>query len=119
MDGRIFQLQNLFIEKPDHEWTVEDMAKFVDLTPAHFHRLFRENTGLSPAAYLNNLRLESAYELLKTSFSQIKQIALKTGFTDISHFTRDFKTKYGLTPTEFRRQYWDKIQSEHSNGQKS
>lgn len=59
-------------------------------------------------AYLNELRLEKARELLEDErcFLQIKEIGHQVGLVNDSHFTRDFKKKYGLTPTEYRKQHW-------------
>lgn len=110
MDARIFQLRGLLLERLDHHWTVDEMAALVDLAPSHFHKLFKTHLGISPLAYLNDLRLEKARELLETTFTQMKQIGLKVGMPNDSHFTRDFKKKYGVTPTEYRKKYWEKIQ---------
>ena len=85
--------------------------RFTRLT---FQKLFKSNTGTSPVAYLRELRLEKARLLLETTFVQIKQIGIKIGLTNDSHLTRDFKNKYGVTPTECRRQHWDKAQAEDS-----
>ncbi len=49
-----------------------------------------------------SLRVERAASLLGTSFLTIKEIAFQTGSGDISHFVRDFKKYYGVTPGEFR-----------------
>lgn len=114
MDGRIFHLLKLLSEKPEGDWTVAEMAKTYDLSPPHFQKLFKSNTGATPSAFLRELRLEKARLLLEDTFFQIKQIGLKTGLTDESHLTREFKNKYGVTPTEFRRQHWDNVQAEDS-----
>jgi iron complex transport system substrate-binding protein len=80
------------------------MAQSVKLSPAHLHRLFKEQTDLSPILYLRQLRLEKARALLENSHERIKDIRLHVGMRDPSHFTHDFKAKYGLAPSDYRRQ---------------
>ena len=58
---------------------------------------------MSPHAYLVRLRLEHAGELIRRG-RPLVDAALETGFSDQSHLTRLFKTHYGVTPGEFRRQ---------------
>lgn len=116
MDGRIFQLKYLLSEKLDHDWTVEEMAEIVELSVPHFQKLFKANLGVPPMAYLHDIRLEKACESLKNSFRRLKQIGIEVGITDNSHFTRDFKGKFGVTPTEYRKQYWEKVQTKTTTG---
>jgi transcriptional regulator GlxA family with amidase domain len=118
MDGRIFKLREQLLKNLQHQWTVEEMAEIVELSSPHFQRLFKSHIGSSPIAYLREIRLEKARECLETEFCRLKQIGVKVGMPNASHFTRDFKRKYGLTPTEYRKQYWEKIQAENANGQK-
>jgi AraC-like DNA-binding protein len=61
---------------------------------------------MPPLQYLRHLRLEEARRLLENSFKQVKVIAAAVGLPDRSHFTRDFKEKYGCTPSEYRRKVW-------------
>ena len=118
MDGRIFSLQDQIIKKLEHCWTIEEMARKLDLSAPHFQKLYKQKIGVSPVAWLRERRLEKARELLETTFWQMKQIGVAVGMPNDSHFTRDFKKKYGVTPTEYRRQFWEKIQAESKNGQK-
>ena len=55
--------------------------------------------------YLKALRMQTACELLETTDLSIKQIMLGVGIRDESHFVRDFKRKYGMTPTQYRAQF--------------
>lgn len=118
MDGRIVLLNDKFSENLQHHWTVEEMARVVNLSPPHLQKLFRTETGLPPIAFLREKRLEIACELLENSWERISQIGLQVGMPHDSHFTRDFKNKYGITPTEYRKQYWEKIENKMSDGRK-
>ncbi|HMO79172.1 MAG TPA: AraC family transcriptional regulator [Pyrinomonadaceae bacterium] len=106
MDGRIFHIIEKIRENWNHDWTVEEMAIIIELSESHFQKLFKSETGMSPKAYLKNLRLEKARELLENGFKQIKQIGYEIGLTNDSHFARDFKKKYGTTPTQYRKNSW-------------
>lgn len=116
MDGRIFHLQELLLENSQHNWTIEEMAQIVDLSVPHFQKLFKADIGTTPIAHLRDLRLAKARQLLETKFCRLKQVAFEVGMAYDSHFTRDFRKKYGVTPTEYRKQYWGKIQSVKSVG---
>ena len=118
MDGRIYQLQGQILKNPEYHWTVQKMAEMVELSVPHFQKLFKKETRTSPMAFLQNARLEKAGNLLETTFFRVQQIGKHVGMLHESHFTRDFKKKYGVTPSEYRRQYWEKIQAENQNGQK-
>lgn len=120
MDRRIYHIIEELPEKLDYPWTIKTMAEEVEMSVSHFQRLFKEQIGIAPMIYLKDLRLEKARELLEdeTNFLQIQEIRNKVGMPHESHFTRDFKKKFGLTPTEYRKQYAEKMQAENENGKK-
>lgn len=118
MDGRIFHLKEQLLKNPQHNWTIEEMSQFVELSVSHFQKLFKTETGIAPVTYLRDLRLEEARELLETKFSRLKEIGFKVGIPNDSRFTRYFKKRYGVTPTEYRKQHWEKVQAEKSDGKK-
>jgi len=118
MDARIFHLRKQMLEKLQHNWTIEEMSQVVELSVPHFQKLFKAETGIAPIAFLRDLRLEKARKLLETKFYRLKQIGFEVGMPNDSHFTRDFKKKYGVTPTEYRKQYWEKTQTEKTDDKK-
>ncbi|MFP3582647.1 AraC family transcriptional regulator [Paraburkholderia sp. SIMBA_055] len=79
--------------------SVEDLAHRLDLTAAHFCRLFSRTFGLPPHRYQTVLRVMRAKSLLKTGV-QISEVAASSGFADQSHLGRMFKACYGVTPGE-------------------
>lgn len=103
MDGRVLKLTNILFENLHRHWLIEEMAEIVELSSPHLRRLFKEETGISPIAYLKGLRLDFAFRLLETTHLRIKEIAFKVGMPDESHFTRDFKDYFGMSPTEYRK----------------
>lgn len=77
--------------------SLDNLAEIGSCTSYHVIRLFRNQVGMSPHAYLIQLRLERARELLDDG-QNIADAALLSGFSDQSHLTRRFKKRYGLTP---------------------
>jgi transcriptional regulator GlxA family with amidase domain len=86
----------------DRPLRIAEIARAVNLSTSRFTRLFREATGDSPARYLQVRRLERARVLIETTFFTIKEVMVKVGFNDPSHFTRYFSRHYGISPTGIR-----------------
>jgi len=66
-------------------------------------RLFKKTTGKSYKAYIKDLKLEYASSLLRATSLPIIEIAGHCGYATLSHFNREFKTRYGVPPTHFRK----------------
>lgn len=87
---------------PSRTFSLGEMAESVNLSPPYFCYLFKTITGVPPAKYLKTLRMQQAATLLTTTFLSVKEIVCRAGFSDESHFVRDFKRIYGVTPSEYR-----------------
>ncbi len=86
-----------------HRLSLSKMAETVNLSPTHLCYLFKSETGTPPARYLRRLRMQNAATLLAETFLSVKEVMARVGFSDESHFVRDFKRIHGLTPTEYRK----------------
>ena len=117
MDGRIFHIKEKLSQNLGHSWCVEEMAESVGLSIPHFIKLFKQEIKIPPHTYICELRLEKAKELVVTTFLHIQEVCTQVGIQNESHFTRDFKKKFGLTPTEYRKQQWEIHQSNSPDGQ--
>jgi transcriptional regulator GlxA family with amidase domain len=82
---------------------VEELAGAVHLSVRHFSRLFRAETGLSPAKVVESLRLQAARVLLEQSKQSIGIIAAETGFGDQERMRRAFVRAFGQSPQSLRR----------------
>jgi transcriptional regulator of acetoin/glycerol metabolism/AraC-like DNA-binding protein len=78
------------------------LAGIAGLSVFHFAREFKRTAGITPHAYLLGKRIEQAKSLLSRSDLSLAEIALASGFSDQSHFTRRFRQTLGTTPGEFR-----------------
>ncbi len=104
MDRRVLTVIALMKHDPRRALPLSRLAQSVNLSPTRLCYLFKAETGTPPARYLRTLRMQDATTLLVTTFLSVKEIIGRVGFTDESHFVRDFKRIYGVTPTEYRKQ---------------
>src|SRR5713226_3462327 len=103
MDWRIHAVVD-FMERNIHrDVTLEDLAHVVQVSPWHLSRLFKAATGTTPLGYFKCLKLEYAKRLLASTLLSVKEVRVKVGIIDESHFFRDFKSAFGSTPKNYRR----------------
>ena len=82
---------------------VADAAGVCSFSASHFMRWFRQMTGQSFVAFLNEYRLNAAAEALQTTDETVLTIASRCGFENLSYFNRAFKAHFGMTPREYRK----------------
>lgn len=102
MDSRVEIALLLIQEHYRDKLTLQRMSREVHLTKEHFSRLFRAETGCSPAKYLKVWRMKKAKDLVENTLLSVKEITHEVGVNDESHFVRDFKHAYGLSPRQLR-----------------
>jgi AraC-like DNA-binding protein len=83
-------------------WTASRMARALHYSPDHFGRLFRRFVGETPSAFLIRARMEAAKSLLRGSSAPITQIAEYLGYGDVYFFSKQFREKVGISPSEYR-----------------
>lgn len=85
-------------------FTLEDYASMCALSKYHFLRLFEKTVGTPPIEYRNNIRLESAKDLLSEEKLSLEEVALMLGFSSLSYFSSAFKKKFGVSPKQYQKQ---------------
>ena len=83
--------------------SLRQLADVAGLSVGHFSSEFKALFGASPIDYVLNLRLQHAAYQLQNLQMSIGQIATRTGFSDAFYFSKQFKRRYGVTPSEYRR----------------
>ena len=83
---------------------ISDIAKKFGYADDYIIRIFKETYGLTPHKYLTNMRLEHAKWLLENTDKTADEIGTSIGYNDFSTFFRAFKSAYGVSPSEIRRQ---------------
>ncbi|MHC4886179.1 MAG: helix-turn-helix domain-containing protein [Planctomycetota bacterium] len=82
---------------------LEDLAAKANLSPSHFSSEYRRHFGISPIQDATRLRMLEAEHLLRDVNLSISEVAVRVGYPDIFHFSKQFKRRYGQNPTEWRR----------------
>lgn len=83
-------------------YSVNELASELALSRRQLSRRFRSIIGMAPAEFICFVRLKRAAQLLKESQYNISEISDKVGFSTIRSFNRNFKEKFGVTPTQYR-----------------
>ena len=89
-------------ESLEADLTIQQIAEDLGVSYSNFRKLFKEFTGISPALYQQDLRLQRAKELLATTTLSIKEIAYRLRFESPDYVSSKFKIKTGKKPSEFR-----------------
>jgi AraC-like DNA-binding protein len=82
---------------------LEHLAREAHLSPYHLARLFKQHTGLTLHAYLNQLRLRSSLERVSSRGADLTELALDLGYSSHSHFTDAFRRAFRVPPSAVRR----------------
>lgn len=94
-----------FVEQNfQNDISVEDMAAACSLNRSYFGKIFREAVGKSPQEFLISYRMNKAAELLKLTKLSIGDISNAVGYANQLHFSRAFKSVYGISPKQWRRE---------------
>ena len=93
--------------------TLESTASILNVSSFYLSKLFKKEKGENFISYLTNLRLKMAKELLKDKTKIIKEITAAVGYNDQNYFSKLFKQKFGITPTEFRESFFQENKHEY------
>lgn len=95
---------DFFMEHYNKEYSLADVARMANLSPYHFIKVFKAQTGKTPYDYLVDIKIDKARDMLRNNRNfTVTQICYLCGFNNLSHFTSVFKRRVGVTPSEYRK----------------
>lgn len=101
--SRVERAKRYILSHLEEEISREDVAGFVYLHPDYLTKLFKDETGMTITDYIYEERMNLAKSLLLTTNQTIKDIAVRVGYSNFSHFSKMFARYFGMTPKEFRK----------------
>jgi AraC family transcriptional regulator len=106
LTGRMLRILSDEIEtKLSDDISVARLAEKIGLSEAHFARAFKQATGQSPHQFVLTRRLERARRRLADTEDGLSIIAAECGFSDQAHLARQFRSSFGISPSDFRRSF--------------
>jgi transcriptional regulator GlxA family with amidase domain len=101
----IRELQSWMNDHPEAPLDVPSLARRSAMSVRHFSRVFRAEVGVSPAAYVERVRLETARRLLETTSASVERVASMAGFGTPEALRRTLARRIGLSPREYRSRF--------------
>lgn len=102
-EARIAEVMRHIREHPGELFTISDLADRASYATDHFTRVFQQVAGVSPKEFCIRARIERAQHLLRDSDMTVSDVADALGYADVFFFSRQFKSRTGLTPTQWRQ----------------
>jgi AraC-like DNA-binding protein len=99
---RINLIHEYFLFNYRKEVNLAEIASMVNMAEGSLCRFFREKAGCTPFEYLNRIKTDFACKFLMDEDMSITDVALESGFNNLSHFNKQFKRNTGMTPSEYR-----------------
>lgn len=102
-DGIVSKVNRVLIETPNIKLTIAVIAESFKLSQSRMRAVFRDSSGVSLGQYILNYKIHTALSLLTNTRLAVSEIADQSGFTSLQAFSRTFKEKTGVTPSQFRK----------------
>jgi AraC family transcriptional regulator len=103
--ARLRRIKEFVDARIEDELTLCEMAQAVELSTAHFSRMFRKSTGETPHQFFLRQRVERAKEMLRSADGRVLDVAVVCGFKSQQHFAQAFRNVCGASPTEYRQEF--------------
>jgi YesN/AraC family two-component response regulator len=117
-DEKLLNDISMFIEERlnDPEFSIEELSSHIGMSRSSLYNKLFELTGQPPIDYVRAIKLQKAASLLEKSHFTIREIAFMTGFATPGYFSKVFKKKYNLSPSEFLNLKKNKTKEARTNG---
>ena len=103
-ENEIIRLAQQYITNHIREkLTVPMVARQVDVSPSYLTVLFHKNLQISPGEYIRRIKLQESKQMIRENNLNFTEIASALQYSTVHHFSRQFKEKFGITPTEYAR----------------
>ncbi len=79
------------------------VARQVDVSPSYLTALFHKNLQISPGEYIRRIKLQESKQMIRENNLNFTEIAAELQYSTVHHFSRQFKEKFGITPTEYAK----------------
>lgn len=83
--------------------SVPMVAQQVDVSPSYLTALFHKNLQISPGEYIRRIKLQESKQMIRENNLNFTEIAAELQYSTVHHFSRQFKEKFGITPTEYAK----------------
>lgn len=83
--------------------SVPMVARQVDVSPSYLTALFHKNLQISPGEYIRRIKLQESKQMIRENNLNFTEIAAELQYSTVHHFSRQFKEKFGITPTEYAK----------------
>ena len=105
LDQRLVDAATQYVEKnlSNGDITVETMSEALNMSRVHLYKRLTAITGMSPSEFIRDLRLRHAEQLLLKSQLSVSEISYKVGFNNPRYFSKYFKDKYGVIPSQYKK----------------
>ena len=103
--ARLRRVKEFVDARMEDDLSLDDMARSVDLSTAHFARMFRKSTGETPHQFVLRQKIERARVMLRSPNARILDVAITCGFKTQQHFAQVFRDVCGVSPTEYRQDF--------------
>lgn len=102
MDPQLSQALQLMHTKPEHPWTVAELAQRVGMSRTAFATRFMALAGVGPIEHLTQWRIQKACELLRDGVKTLDEVAWRVGYESAASFSRVFRRELGMSPGRYR-----------------
>jgi len=110
----IGRAQHWVSEHVDEQFPLERLAEVAGMSPRNFARVFVREAGVTPARYVEEMRLEEARRRLERSADPVETVAAASGFGSVDSLQRSFQSAFRITPTEYRGRFATAIRAPRS-----
>jgi len=104
-EASLRRVQDYIRNRLDQSVTIDELARVAGFSRRHFIRAFQISVGKTPQRYVSALRIRQARRHLIESEQSVTSIARECGFTQVPHFSSNFRRAVGMSPSEFRSRY--------------